>query len=275
MQASFRARKTINATVYYLFMLVLIGYFLAPQLWLIAAAFNPNPCVHVRVVRPTFDNFIRIFEEHNAALYLKNTVHLAGMSVLFVVVLAVLGGYALSRLKVPEIWIAVFWITSMISLITFLIPYFRLFRYLGLLNTILGVAIVFTVERIPFYVWMMKNFFDTFPKDLEEAAAIDGANRLQVFLRLVIPLSLPPIGLIAAMTFTMAWGDLLAPMILLTRREVMPLSVGMLAEARPAMAWEFPWELCVATPFAVIHALPPVLLFIFAQKYLKGFASIT
>jgi len=268
-------RKTINASVYYFFIFLLIGFFLMPQLWLVIEAFDPHPGVFIKFFKPTLANFVDIFAEHNAALYLKNTVILAGESMLFTVLLVVMGGYALSRLKVPEIWIVVFWVTAMIPLITFLIPYYKFFRSLGLLNTILGCAIVFTVGRIPFYAWMMKDFFDTFPKDLEEAAAIDGANRLQVFLKVVIPLSLPPIGLIAAMTFSMAWGDLLAPMVLLNKASVMPLSVGMLAEARPAVAWEFLWDIKVVTPFSIIHALPPVLLFIFVRKYLKGFATMT
>jgi len=275
MQEFYWARKTTNTAAYYLFILLLIGFFFAPQLWLVTEAFDPNPGVYMKFFKPTLANFVDIFAEHNAALYLKNTVILAVESMLFTVLLVVMGGYALSRLKVPEIWIVVFWVTAMIPLITFLIPYYKFFRSLGLLNTILGCAIVFTVGRIPFYAWMMKDFFDTFPKDLEEAAAIDGANRLQVFLRVVIPLSLPPIGLIAAMTFSMAWGDLLAPMVLLNKGSVMPLSVGMLAEARPAVAWEFLWNLKVVTPFSIIHALPPVLLFIFARKYMKGFASMS
>ena len=153
---------------------------------------------------------------------------------LFPVLLGAMGSYALSRLKGPEIWIVIFWVTAMIPLITFLIPYYKFFRSLGLLNTILGCAIVFTAGRIPFYAWMMKDFFDTFPKDLEEAAAIDGANRLQVFLKVVIPLSLSPIGLVAAMTFSMAWGDLLASMVLVNKVSVMPRSVGMLAEVSHA-----------------------------------------
>jgi len=275
MKAFCGTRKRINAAAYYLFILLLIGFFFAPQLWLITEAFDPNPGVYIRFFKPTLANFVNIFAKHNAALYLKNTAILAGESMLFTVLLVAMGGYALSRLKVPEIWIVIFWVTAMIPLITFLIPYYKFFRSLGLLNTILGCAIVFTAGRIPFYAWMMKDFFDTFPKDLEEAAAIDGANRLQVFLKVVIPLSLPPIGLVAAMTFSMAWGDLLAPMVLLNKASVMPLSVGMLAEARPAVTWEFLWDIKIVAPFSIIHALPPVLLFIFAQKYLKGFATMS
>ena len=132
MQEFYGARKTTNTAAYYLFILLLIGFFFAPQLWLVTEAFDPHPGVFIKLFKPTLANFVDIFAEHNAALYLKNTVILAGESMLFTVLLVVMGGYALSRLKVPEIWIVVFWVTAMIPLITFLIPYYKFFRSLGL-----------------------------------------------------------------------------------------------------------------------------------------------
>jgi ABC-type glycerol-3-phosphate transport system permease component len=275
MKISYRTKKSINTTAYYLLIVLLIGFFLAPHLWLITAAFDPKPKTYLKVFRPTLANFISVFEEHNANLYLKNTAIIAGLSTVFTVILTVLAGYALSRLKVREIWIVVLWLTTTIPVIAFLVPYYKLFRSMGLLNTYLGCVIVFTVGNIPYFSWLMKNFFDTFPKDLEEAAIIDGASRMQMLFKVVIPLSLPPIGLIAAMAFNGAWGDLLAPMVLLNKAEVMPISVGMLVESQPKVSWGFPWELSVVAPFSILYTLPPALLFVYMQKYMKGLARIT
>lgn len=252
----------------------LILYFLTPHLWLVAAAFDANPMTYLKWFRPTLEPFVRLFTAHNAWAYLRNTLALAALSTLLSVTLAVMAGYAMSRLRVAEVWIVAFWITTTIPLLSYLVPYYRMLRSMGLLNTYLGGAIVFSTGNLPYFSWIMKNFFDAFPRELEEAASIDGAGRREIVTRIVLPLSTAPVGLIAAMAFNGAWGDLVAPLVLMSSPEVMPISVGMLAESRPLVTWGLPWDLSVLAPFSILYAVPPALLFVYVHTHTRGLARI-
>jgi multiple sugar transport system permease protein len=198
---------------------------------MINSAFSSESKPYIQFVRPTLASFLEIFEEHNFVHYAINTAIISIIGTVITVSLAVIGGYALYKLNIPDIVILALWISTFVPLIAFIIPYYIFLSKLGLVNTYIGAAIVLSVANLPYYIWLMKNFFVTFPKDLEEAATIDGCGRIRILFSIILPLSLPPIGLITAMSFNGAWGDFLAPLVLLTEFRVMPLSVGMFVES--------------------------------------------
>lgn len=269
-----RILKIANTVAFYICCLLVLLYFATPHIWLITSAFSPESKPYIQLVRPTFANLVAIFKEHNFVHYAINSAIISVIGTLITVSLSVIGGYALHKLEVPDIVILALWVTTFVPLLAYIIPYYIYLSALGLVNTYIGAAIVLSVQNLPYYMWLMKNFLATFPKELEEAAMIDGCGRIRILFSIVLPLSLPPVGLIAAMAFNGAWGDFLAPLVLLSDRRVMPLSVGMFTETiRPWAVYE-PWQYNLLAAFAILYIIPPILLFTFTHKYLRGLAML-
>jgi len=266
--------KLMNSIAFYILSVLVLLYFLTPHIWLVNAALSPTSKPYIQFVRPTFANFVKVFKEHNFMHYFKNSLIISVLSTVITVFLAIMGGYALYRLNIPDVVILGLWITTFVPLLAYIIPYYIYFASLGLVNTYIGAVIILTVSSLPYYMWLMKNYFMSFPKELEEAALIDGCSRLRILFSIVLPLSMPQVGLIAAMAFNGAWGDFLAPLVLLTKRELMPLSVGIFVESARPWAFYEPWDYRILAAFAVLYVIPPILLFVYSHRYLKGLARI-
>jgi ABC-type glycerol-3-phosphate transport system permease component len=179
--------------------------------------------------------------------------------------LGALGGYALSRFRFKGSEGAGYLIlvTQMLPTTLTVIPIYLIFKSLALLDTRTGLVIAYTTFALPYCLWMMKGFFDTIPRDIEEAAQMDGCSRVSSLFRVVLPLSIPGLVATSLFAFILAWDEYLFGITLLRSAETRTIAVGI---ATFIGEYGTPWDLIMTT--SVIATIPVLLMFLFLQRYL-------
>jgi multiple sugar transport system permease protein len=216
--------------------------------------------------RPTLGPYLALFADDNPfTTWYRNSVFVAICTGLVCLLLATGAGYALSRYPFRgSDWILLLIVGSqMFPLVMLLIPIYLLFRDWGLLNSLPGLVLAYLSFALPFSIWMLKNYFDTVPRELEEAAAIDGSSRLGTLVRVVIPVVSP--GLISVGIFGMlvAWNELMFALTLVTRDPVRTTSAGLVI--RYSGQYQSAQNELMAA--SVLVSVPVVLLFVLLQRY--------
>jgi len=215
----------------------------------------------------TFAHYASAFGGGSFAEYFLNSVALAGMSTIAALLIGVPAAYGLARFEWPRQWDRRVgdWIlsTRMLPPIVTIVPLFLMLREVGLINSLFGLAIVYTGFNLPFVVWMMRGFFEEVPKEMEEAAMLDGESRMGALLRIVLPLVKPGLAATAVFCLVFAWNEFLFALILTQTASAMTLPVGI---ASHVTQYEIQWG---AMSAAGVVAMLPVLVFASAaQKYL-------
>lgn len=267
-----RSKKLIGNLQAYVVVVIIAIYFVIPHIWLIQAAFNPKPKPYISAFTPSLTHFGRIMEAH-CSEYLKNSLMMAVFTMVISVAVSSLAGYGLAKLEFRgrDLLLLILMVSTAIPVIGYIVPYYRMMIALKLVNTYWGCVLLFVTGTIPFNIWVMKSFFETIPKELEEAAIIDGCSRLKLFLYVAFPLTLPGLILTCLMSFGHAWGDFLAPMILVTRRELFPLSVGMVYESQTPHGF---YDLGLYSAFSIVYSAPIIMLYVLLRRYLlKGMVA--
>jgi multiple sugar transport system permease protein len=216
---------------------------------------------------PTLAHYRDAFVARSFGRYLFNSVVVAVISTAFAMVLGTLAAYALTRAEFPRrraerlsLWILS---TRMFPPIVTVVPLFLLMRDLRLLNTLVALVIVHTAFNLPFVVWMMRGFFREVPRDLEEAARIDGDSRLGALRRVVLPLVAPGLAATAIFCLIVSWNEFLFALTLAQTDVAMTLPVGI---AGRVTQYEIKWGVMSA---AGVVAMLPILVFALAvQRYL-------
>lgn len=198
--------------------LVLI-VFLLPFLWLLQMSLKSNDLIFQfpppLIFKPTFSNYTSLWHTAFPSSFV-NSLLSASFSTALSLLFGVPAAYALSqwrgRGKVALSFAIL--VTRMAPPIAFTIPYFLVYRWIGLLDTVTGLVLVYTSLNLPLVVWMMQPFFETVPPSLEEAALVDGARPRTVFLQIVLPIVAPGIAATAILCFLYAWNDFFFALIL-------------------------------------------------------------
>lgn len=203
--------------------------------------------------------------------YFGNSVIIAGGTLLLTLLLAAPIAYALARLDIkgkgPIIGIML--VTQMLPSIMLALPFFLLFSSLGLLNSFPALILANTTTAMPFAILVLRPFFMSIPKGLEEAAAIDGSNRFFTFVRIILPLAKPGLLTVGLFAFLFAWGDLLFALILTTDESIRPLTLYLFTFIGQ---YGTDWNSLMAVSFVAV--IPIILIFIFFQKHIvEGIAS--
>ena len=250
------------------FFIVLIAAF--PLLWMASTSLKPGAEVlawppYFLPHRPTLDNFRRLFTQTNFLTYFKNSVLCATFSTFCSIAIGTMGGYSLTRFRYwgREKIATLSLLTYMFPPIVLIIPFFIFFRAMGLVNSYLGLILAYVSFSLPFSVWLLRAFFLSIPLDLEEAAMVDGANRLQAVLYVVMPLALPGIIATSIFTFIVAWNDYLFARILMGQEELKTLPVGVQDFFNMAV---IDWGLIMAAGMMI--TIPALIFFVSSQKYL-------
>ena len=267
-----RAKKMLGKLQVYLVAVIIIIYFVIPHIWLIQAAFNPKPKPRISAFMPTFMHFQRVMKAH-CLEYFQNGLIMSILTMVISVAVSSLAGYGLAKLDFPgkDLLILILLVSTAVPVIGYIVPYYKMMIVLNLVNTYWGCVLLFVTGTIPANIWIMKSFFETIPKEIEEAAIIDGCDRLRLFTRITFPLTLPGLILTSLTSFGAGWGDFLAPMILLTKRELYPLSVGMIYESQTPHGF---YDLGLFSAFSLIYAAPLVILYVVLRRYLlKGMVA--
>lgn len=247
-----------------------IAFALFPLFWLLKVSVTPNDLLYSEGVRmwpsrATWDHYRFVIENSAFPTFFKNSVIVAGSTAIAVTILSSLSGYALSRFRFKgKYWIvALMLITQMFPLVMLVAPIFKMLSPLGLTNSLTGLVIVYTAFNVPFATFLMQSFFDGIPKDLEEAAMIDGASRFTAFRQIILPLTLPGIAATLGFVFTAAWSELLFALMLISGNQSATFPVGLLT-----FVSKFSVDFGQMMAAGVLALIPACLFFLLIQRYL-------
>ena len=261
---------------YFTYIILIFGSFfmLMPLVWLVRSSFMELNQIFifppVWIPEPfTFENYPGVFEAVPFLKYFINTFTILIHSVIGILISCCMGAYAFSRLNWPyrDFIFAVLMTTLMLPYAVTLIPTFLIWAKLGLVNTFWPLIIPKWFGAI-FYIFLLRQFFLTIPKELDEAAKIDGANPLQILWHVILPLSRPALITVAIFAALAEWNDFLGPLIYLNNDEDYTLAIGL---AQFTGLYHSQWNLLMAASTMVV--IPVIILFFFAQKhFIEGIA---
>ncbi len=212
---------------------------------------------------PTLDNYINAFQQTDFILYFWNTVIVTAIAVVFNLLFSSLSGYALARIDFKGRGLVLILIISTMTVPfqLFMAPLFQIAGELGLRNTHIGLTVL--QISTAFGVFFMRQAFLVVPKDLEESAYLDGANRFQVWWKIALPLVKPTLIALAIYTFTFTWGDYLWPLINTTESSMYTLSIGL-----AQMSQNFDGgNLKLISAASILTTIPSLIIFLWLQKY--------
>lgn len=273
-----RARRTklgdvAIATPYYVLTGGLAILFLFPLLWTAVASVSPLPGTN-QTDGFGFGNYLTL-ANYQAGIwtYLWNSTFVSVLTVVLTLFISLLGGYAFARFQFPgrDVLFMVTLAILMVPYATLLIPLYVLLTELGLQNSLVGVSLVLTMFQLPFATFMMRISFESVPKELDEAALVDGAGTFEVLWRVLLPAVKPGMVTVGLFAFLTAWNDFMAPLILIndSNKVTLPLAVSNLRGQVQGVV-----DYGATEAGVVVLALPCIVLFLLLQRhYVRGFMS--
>ncbi|MET3898716.1 multiple sugar transport system permease protein [Devosia sp. UYZn731] len=245
---------------------------ISPFAWLILNAFDPAATGRLAIPQGvTLGNFAQAMSGDAGRQFL-NSVYIAAGTATLTVIVGIAAAYPLSRLKIPGrnafLWALV--VMRMLPSIGVLVPMYFVSQSMGLLNNY-GVVLALTILNLPFTLLLLKNFFDTVPVELEEAAYVEGASLWHIVTRIVLPLSRAGIAVVWFFTFTGAWNEFLLPLIFSRTEQGFPMSVGLYAAFGQNGAIQYGF----LAAYSIIYAAPAVgVYFLLRRNMNTGFAGV-
>jgi multiple sugar transport system permease protein len=266
------ARFPMRRVLWYTVCSITALLFVAPILWSVLTSFKiPSEAnaAPPRLVpsRLSAENYVALLGYGDGMLrYLGNSLIVATLTVVGIVILSTLAGYGFSRFKFPlkGALFLVLLVTLMVPFQSILTPLFLVLHTLNLQNSLFGLALVNITFQMPFSVFMLRNSFDGIPRELDDSAAIDGCNSLQILWRVLLPVALPGLISVALFAFLASWNEFLAALIFLTDSEKFTLPV-MLLNAQSGYLGTVDWGLMQAG--ITITVSPCAILFLLLQRY--------
>ncbi len=261
----------------YAALIVLVTIVLYPVMLVCKKAFEPGRQFALSAspipTDITLDHFTELFTTRGASgdlLFLRhamNSIIVALLTTVVGVSLSCTAAYALSRFKFPgrKTGLTMFLVVQMFPATLLLLPLYVILNKLGLLNSITGLVLVYSTTAIPFCVWTLKGYFDSLPRELEEAARIDGASPWMIFRKIILPLSRPALAVTGLFSFMTAWNEFIMASTFMTNQERYTLPVLIQSSVTEYSA---DWGLFAAG--AVVTSLPVMIAFYVLQKYLVG-----
>ncbi|WP_078412622.1 carbohydrate ABC transporter permease [Priestia abyssalis] len=265
--------KKITSVLEALCVILVVIFLFLPIFWIVLTAFKPEAEVYTTSIffQATLDNFRAVFgSAFNLGKYYSNSLIVVIVTLLITIPVSILASYSLSRFQMPGKQLFMFAIlaTQFIPLIVNVIPFFTMFRDWGILDTTLALIIVNLGHTIPYAIWLTKGFIDRIPIDMEEAAAIDGANKFQVLWHILLPLAKPGIITATVFCFVITWNEFMFSLVL-TQREAVTLPVALsFFNGEEGVLWN---EMAAA---GVIFVLPTVIFMLLVRKqFILGMTS--
>ena len=254
----------------YLILLSLIAFF--PLVWVLLCSVKSSGELTANPTRflPkefTLENFAHVIKDLGFAGNISNSLIIAVSTTCIAIVISSMAAYGIVRFfpKLGSIMSKVLVATYMFPPILLAIPYSMVMAKLGFVNTRVGLVIVYLSFSVPYAVWMLVGFFKTVPLGIEEAARVDGANKVQTFVRIVLPLVMPGIVATAIYTFINAWNEFLYSLILINSTDKMTVSVALKSlQGSEILNWG---DMMAASALVVV---PSVIFFMFIQNKIAG-----
>lgn len=247
--------------------------FLFPLVWAGVASFSPQPGSN-QVDGWGFGNYVTLAGyQAGIGQYLWNSVVVSGLTVVFTLTVSLLGGFAFARFRFPgrDVLFLVTLAILMVPYATLLIPLYVLLNTLHLQNSLLGLALVLTMFQLPFATFMMRISFESVPRELDEAAMVDGCSSFGALRRVLVPAVKPGLITVGLFAFLAAWNDFVAPLILITDSTKAPLPLAVANMRQQVMGIV---DYGATQAGVVVLAAPCIVLFLLLQRhYVRGFMS--
>jgi multiple sugar transport system permease protein len=271
-----RLGKGVRLTVFYLLLLIIALIFILPYLMSIFAAFKTLPDILAQSplrppTSPTWSNFSTLFTQYDFGRYLFNTLLVTVILTAGQVTFSMMGAYAFARMSFPG-RDSLFWLylmTLMVPNIVTLVPLYVLFAHSHLLNTYWAIFLPY-VLGVPFSVFLMRQYFMTIPKEVMEAARLDGCSEGRILWRIIVPISRPIIITATLLAFVFGWNNFMWPLIVTNSNSLNVLTVGI---ANFNSNFGVAWNLILAG--ALVALVPMVILFAIFQKHIVNSISLT
>ncbi|MFI7066807.1 carbohydrate ABC transporter permease [Kribbella sp. NPDC050124] len=260
--------ETTRKTVSYAVLLLGSAAFLLPFVWMLTTSLKTPEEIYAYPIKwlprtPQWHNYADLLSDGPFLRYILNTVLITGVGVLFSLIGSTFAAYAFARLRFPgrDKMFFVMLATIMIPAWTTLIPSYIMFGYVGWLDTYLPILLP-ALFATPFNTFLLRQFFLTIPRELEDAAKVDGAGTFRCFLTVVLPMSKPPMIIVSIFAFLFYWNEFLMPLVYLTSQEKFPISLGVMN-----FAGERTQDYGLMMAAATVAMAPCILLFLVSQRW--------
>lgn len=272
-----KVKKAISSlTLFYIPMTIALVFVLFPFLWAVSTSLKKESDIISATVRyipspMTFDNFVKVWSVNKFSVYFINSLFISIIAVVFIAILSIANGYALSRYKFKgkNAFMLVLLSTQMLPVILFVIPLFLIFKNMGLINTPYAIILFYIVSQVAFNTLLMQGFVNSIPKEIDEAAMVDGAGRLRIIATIITPVILPGIVATAAFAFIGCWNEFLVAFSFITSAKKFTIPIGL-----KFLIGEYSVEYGSLAAGSIIGLIPPILLFMYIQRFLvQGLAG--
>jgi multiple sugar transport system permease protein len=240
-----------------------------PLYWMLLTAFDPPSLSYTSQIsllpkRLTLSAMSQLLREYDFLLWMRNSATVAIISTLLAVVVGTLAAYSLARLRYPGrgFLAGTFFLAYIFPATLLVVPVFVILSVLGLTDDYIGLVMSYLIFTVPFCTWMLRAYLTGIPPELEEAALVDGATRIQAMLLIILPLAAPGVAAATIFAFTLSWNEYLYAFILMTDSTKMTLSPGM---TKLVFGDIFLWGMIMSG--ATLMSLPVVLLYFVAQRF--------
>ena len=265
-------RGWFGTTVSYLYLTILAVFAAFPLVWILLSSIkgkgeitgDPTAFLPKSI---TFENYRIVLQQLNFTNNIANSIVIAGLTTVIAIVISALGAYGVVRFfpKFGKKLTRVLITTYMFPPILLAVPYSIIMGKIGMMNNRLGLVIVYLSFSVPYAIWLLVGFFQTVPLDIEEAARVDGANKLVVFGKVVLPIVAPGIVAVAIYTFINAWNEFLYSLILMNSSSKMTVAVALKSlEGQEVLDWG------VMMAASALVVIPSVVFFMLIQKKIAG-----
>lgn len=271
-----KTQRTLGQLLTYTLLLAGAGIVAVPFWYMVATSLKPQSYIFEIPPRlwphpATLTNYTTALGKDLFGLYFLNSVVVAVSSTALTVLISGLLAYAFARLDFPgrEALFYVFLVGMMIPPVMLIIPQFIIAKYLQLLNSLFGLIVVYVTMNLSMQTFLLRGFFEGLPRDLEEAALIDGAGRWTIFLRIVLPLSRPGVAVVTIFTFLYSWDEFPWAHVAIkeTTRRTLPIAIA-LFQSEHLTEWG---QVFAAS---IVALIPVVIVFIVFQRYfIRGIAT--
>lgn len=262
------AKALISKGVVNLVLIIIGILFVVPLLWVLTAAFSQNASLAVQWPSPvSLDSFNQVLTASNGLAFL-NSFYLSAGTAVATVLIAMIAAYPLSRyqLKFKRPFLYTILFATGLPITAMMVPVYEVYNSLNIIDSLFWTGTFLVASSLPFAIWMMKNFMDGVPLELEEAAWVDGASVLGSLMRVILPLMRPGLAAIGIFIFVGAWGNFFVPFILIQTSSIDPAAVtiyqffsqyGLVAYGQLAA-------------YSILYTIPVVVLYVIASRWLGG-----
>lgn len=268
-----KRRSLVKSVVFHVFVLAVAAVILYPALWMLMSSLKPSSEIvgNISLIpeAASLDNFAKALSGIAGVsfwTFFGNSLFLAVMSVIGVVLSATITAYAFARIEFPgrKVWFSLMIATLLLPFHVVIIPQYIMFNELGLVNTFVPLLIGKFLAAEAFFVFLMVQFMRNLPRELDEAARIDGAGHVRIFRSIMLPLMKPPVMTASIFAFIWSWNDFFGPLLYLTKPDLFSLPVALRIYVDQTTTSDYGAQMAMA----VLALVPVLLFFVMFQRFI-------